>query len=64
MHVPKIAPTPPPPAPAPSQQDEAVLAARANERRRQQALYGRRSTILTGSGVGASNLSAPTLLGA
>jgi len=45
-------------------QDEQVLAARANEARRQKALYGRRSTILTGTGVGASNLAAPTLLGA
>lgn len=64
MHVPKVMPTPPPPAPAPSQQDEAVLAARQNELRRQKSLYGRRSTILTGSGVGNTGLSAPTLLGA
>ncbi len=64
MHMPKVTPTPPPPAPAPREQDDAVLAARQNELRRQKALYGRRSTILTGSGVGESSLSAPTLLGA
>ena len=64
MHVPKIQPVPPPPAPAPQQQDEAVLAARQNELRRQKALAGRRSTVLTGAGVGDSGLSAPTLLGA
>lgn len=64
MHPPKVMPTPPPPAPAPMQQDEAVLAARRNELARQKSLYGRRSTILTGSGAGNTGLSAPTLLGA
>lgn len=63
MHTPKVTPTPPPPAPAPTQQDEQVLAARLNERRRQQSLYGRRSTILTGTGTGPTKLQAPTLLG-
>lgn len=63
MQVPYVRPTPPPPAPAPMQQDEAVLAARQNEMRRQKSLYGRRSTILTGSGAGNTGLSAPTLLG-
>lgn len=65
MHMPKVTPTPPPPAPAPGQMDEAVLAARQNESRRQKALYGRRSTILSGNrGPMAQSLSAPTLLGA
>lgn len=63
MHPPKITPQPPPPAPAPTQQDEAVIAARQNEIRRQKSLYGRKSTILTGSGAGNTGLSAPTLLG-
>jgi hypothetical protein len=64
MHVPKITPTPPPPAPSPRAEDEAVIAARQNELRRQKALYGRRSTILTGTGVGDTSLAPPTLLGA
>jgi hypothetical protein len=45
-------------------EDAAVLAARRNELNRQKSLYGRRSTILTGSGAGNTGLSAPTLLGA
>jgi hypothetical protein len=45
-------------------QDDLVLQARQNEARRQKALYGRRSTILTGTGVGESKLAAPALLGA
>lgn len=64
MNVPKVTPVPPPPAPSPREQDSAVLAARTNEMRRQKALYGRKSTILTGTGTGPTSLSAPTLLGA
>lgn len=64
MHVPKATPIPPPPAPSPAAEDQAVLAARQNELRRQRALYGRRSTILTGTGTGDSSFSPPTLLGA
>lgn len=64
MHMPRVTPVPPPPAPSPMQDDQAVLAARQNELRREKSLYGRRSTILTGSGVGDTKLSSPTLLGA
>jgi len=47
------------------QQDPAILERRLSERRRQMSLYGRRSTILTGAqGVGNTQLSPPTLLGA
>ena len=64
MHTPKIDPAPPPPNPAPQAMDEAVLAQRQNERRRQAAMYGRKSTILAGSGGSTSSFSTPTLMGA
>jgi hypothetical protein len=65
MHVPKVMPNPLPPAPSPTSLDPQILAARQAERRRQESMYGRQSTILTGaSGVGPSTLGSPTLLGA
>jgi len=64
MHMPKPQAFIPPPAPAPGAEDAQVIAARQNELRRQKALYGRRSTILTGTGVGDTSFTSPTLMAA
>lgn len=60
---PPTVPASPPPAPSPV--DTAVMEARRNERRRQQAMASRASTLLSGTqgAAGAPTLGVPSLLG-
>lgn len=57
---------PAPPAPPPSSPvEQSILDARRREKKRQMAMGGRASTLLTGPGgeAGAPKLGTPTLLG-